>query len=66
MKDDPYKPVFGTPITGWYRWFAWRPVNTLDRGWRWLVPIYKRRCQVKLHLSNGGMKWFQHVVRPHR
>lgn len=27
-----------------FRWFAWRPVNTVDRGWRWLRFVWRRRC----------------------
>lgn len=30
-----YGPVF--------RWFAWHPVKTTDRGWRWLRLVYRRR-----------------------
>lgn len=26
----------------WWRWFAWRPVWTLDRGWQWLRPVWRR------------------------
>jgi hypothetical protein len=25
------------------RWFAWRPVNTLTHGWRWLCWIERKR-----------------------
>lgn len=24
-------------------WFAWRPVDTEDRGWRWLTYVWRRR-----------------------
>lgn len=27
----------------WHRWFAWRPVNTLTYGWRWLTTVERRR-----------------------
>lgn len=26
-----------------HRWFAWRPVNTKDRGWRWLRFVWRYR-----------------------
>lgn len=60
---DPYEPMFGWPITDWYRSFAWRPVETVDRGWRWLRPVYRRRIQKKAHLHGGGDFWFQSVVQ---
>ena len=25
-----------------FRWFAWRPVWTYDRGWVWLRPVWRR------------------------
>ena len=27
-----------------FRWFAWRPVRTQDRGWRWLRKVWRRRA----------------------
>lgn len=33
-------PLFGTPVGPWFRWFAWRPVMTADRGWRWLIFVW--------------------------
>lgn len=26
----------------WFRWFAWHPTWTTDRGWRWLRPVWRR------------------------
>lgn len=26
-----------------FRWFAWHPVDTADRGWRWLRPVWRQR-----------------------
>lgn len=26
-----------------FRWFAWRPVFTRDRGWRWLRMVNRHR-----------------------
>lgn len=33
-----------TPRIGgeWFRWFAWHPVWTSDRGWRWLRVVWRR------------------------
>lgn len=33
--DSSTGPVFG--------WFAWHPVWTQDRGWRWLRRLYRWR-----------------------
>ena len=27
----------------WQRWFAWRPVETRNHGWRWLRTVERRR-----------------------
>jgi hypothetical protein len=38
-----------------FRWFAWRPVRTDDRGWRWLRFVYRQRV-----FCDGGtffMQW---------
>jgi len=32
-------PIYGPE----FRWFAWRPAKTEDRGWRWLIWLYKRK-----------------------
>lgn len=34
----------------WFRWFAWRPVDTDDRGWVWLRMVWKRR---EIHAPDG-------------
>ena len=57
-----YKPLFGHPIGPWHRWFAWRPIETVDRGWRWLVPTWRRRFQTRPHLDGPRMTWFLHVI----
>lgn len=60
--SDPYAPMFGSPVCAWYRWFAWRPVETVDRGWRWLRVVHKRRISKHSYLDGGGDFWFQHAV----
>lgn len=27
----------------WHKWFAWRPVQTRNHGWRWLRTVERRR-----------------------
>lgn len=55
-------PLFGTPIGPWFRWFAWHPVKTGDRGWRWLRMVHRRRYQSKLNLPGPIDSWFFTVV----
>jgi hypothetical protein len=62
MDADPYEPMFGTPVSRWFRSFAWRPMNTLDRGWVWLRPVWRRRCQKHEYLPGPLSSWFQTVV----
>lgn len=62
MEIDDWKPVFGHPTGEWYRWFAWRPTRTLDRGWRWLRFVWKRPCQKDIDLPGPITTWFQTVV----
>lgn len=60
---DEYASMFGEPVSGWFRWFAWRPVETVDRGWRWLRPVWRRRVHKHSYLTGGTDWWFQHAVR---
>lgn len=62
MADDPYRPMFADPIGPWFRWFAWRPVCTIDRGWRWLRPVWRRATQTKMSLPGPTITAFQNVV----
>lgn len=57
---DDFEPMFGEPIADWYRYFAWKPVSTLDRGWRWLWPVWKRKCQPHEYLSGSMTPFFQY------
>lgn len=54
--------VFATRVGPWFRWFAWHPVCTLDRGWRWLIPVWRARYQSKLSLPGPIRLWFVHAV----
>lgn len=60
---DPYQPTFGDPVTEWFRWFAWHPVKTVDRGWRWLWVVRRRRIQRHAYVDGGADFWFQHATR---
>lgn len=44
-----------------FRWFAWRPVWTDDRGWRWLRRVWRRRFFLSLD-GHPAMSWFVHSV----
>lgn len=61
-KADPYEPSFGTPIGPWYRYFAWKPVHTADRGTVWGRKVWRRRVMKKTFLFGGPDFWFQHCV----
>ena len=39
--------TFSNPIAKEYKWFAWYPVSTADRGWRFLTFVYKRKYALK-------------------
>lgn len=59
------EPMFGDPIGPWFEWFAWHPVKTTDRGWRWLRPVWRRRWQTKRHLDGPTLQWLtEQVARP--
>ncbi|UYL86609.1 hypothetical protein SEA_RADFAD_53 [Arthrobacter phage RadFad] len=60
---DRYAPMFGRPVGDWYRWFAWRPVETVDRGRQWLRIVHRRRIHKHHYLDGGGDWWFQHAVK---
>ena len=56
--------IYNNGIYGpWHRWFAWRPVQTVDRGWRWLRFVQRRRFQLKPYLHGAEFwSWFQFAV----
>jgi hypothetical protein len=59
---DRYAPRFGRPVADWHRWFAWRPVETVDRGRVWLRVVNRRRIHKLYFLVGGADWWFQHAV----
>ncbi len=44
-----------------FRWFAWHPTNTEDRGWRWLTFVNRRRITVDHEY--GHTTWFATSVK---
>lgn len=57
---DEARPMFGDPIADWHHWFAWRPVDTYDQGWKWLRFIFRRRIQKHWYLDGGDCRWWQY------
>lgn len=45
----------------WFRWFAWHPVWTYDRGWRWLRFVWRRHVPPVLGVP-GAVWVFDHRV----
>lgn len=43
-----------------FRWFAWYPVNTQDRGWRWLRMVWTRR--VWWEIDSRDLRYWEHSV----
>jgi len=58
--EDDMKPLFAEPIADWYKYFAWKPVSTLDRGWRWFGIVWKRKCQPHSFLLGPMTSFFQY------
>lgn len=46
-----------------FRWFAWRPVDTEDRGWRWLRMVWRRRSYHNPD-NMASMRFWDHSVQP--
>lgn len=44
-----------------FLWFAWRPVWTDDRGWRWLTFVWRRRFYLNVD-GSPAMSWFVQSV----
>ena len=63
MSSDEYALRFAEPVGPWFRWFAWHPVRTVDRGWRWLRVVWRRPVQLLPYLDGPAEPWFQTVVQ---
>jgi hypothetical protein len=68
VKDSQLAPVGPRPAPTNLRtygpeftWLAWHPVDTRDRGWRWLRLVRRRR--VWLNMSSARtVRWWEHHV----
>lgn len=59
-KGDGAKPMFGWPVAGWHRYFAWKPVQTFDGRLMWLRFIHRRLIQRHDYLDGGPDNWWQY------
>lgn len=57
MNQDRLHPMFGFPISPWDQRYAWLPTPTVDRGWIWFKPFWRRRCQLRNYLPGVGEWW---------
>lgn len=47
------------------RWFAWRPVITVDDGVVWLRPVWRRRVFINLGTGPASMQvWTYATANP--
>ena len=63
ISDSHLAPMFGRPISEWERWFAWKPVHTLDQGWVFGRRVWRRRIHKHQFLHGGSDFWFQYLVK---
>ncbi len=57
------RPEFGEPVTDWRPYFAWVPILTWDKGWRWLCWVERRLINPHHYLSGPLDDWFQYRAR---
>lgn len=57
---DDAAPMFGYPVAGWHRMFAWWPVDTYDQGFKWLRTVERRRIHKHASLEGGSSRWWQY------
>lgn len=62
-----------TKVEAPFRWFAWHPVDTGDRGWRWLRFVWRQRVWYKRMGPDAmdfryydGSYWLYRVDRGYR
>lgn len=41
----------------YHRWFAWRPVDTLWHGWKWLCFVQRRRQFTSSDCEGSSLRW---------
>jgi hypothetical protein len=56
------KLKYADPVANEFKWFAWYPVKTLDRGWRWMRFVYKRKYALHTYLYGPTGEYFVHSV----
>ncbi len=56
--------IFAEPVGPWFRWYAWRPVLTTDRGRVWGTWVWRRRYQFPIDLDTPAVRWFEQQVEP--
>jgi hypothetical protein len=46
-----------------HRWFAWRPVDTHDHGWKWLRQVWRQRRWVNIDAAgHGPVRYWSYTV----
>ncbi len=59
LSDIPY-PLFGSPVSPWRKYFAWRPIKTWDNRFVWMRNVNRRLIQKHIYLDGGNDFWFQY------
>ena len=49
-----------------HRWFAWRPVDTHDHGWKWLRSVWRQRRWVAVDHPRGPVRYWRYTITPPR
>jgi len=50
--------------TPYFRWFAWHPVWTVDRGWVWLRRVWKKHVPPLMGVQGAIWTWRYRVELP--
>lgn len=53
-RNEALLPLFGDPVGPWIKSFAWIPHFTIDAGWTWMRPIWKRHIHKHQYLDGGS------------
>ena len=46
-----------------HRWFAWRPVDTTDQGWKWLQRVWRKREYLDIP-GHPAMRFWRYNAEP--
>lgn len=55
---NPVDPGRTGTVSDWHKWFAWRPVRTVDNKRVWLKTVYKR--EFSSHSFAGSRYWTEY------